>query len=276
MVVIIGDNGTFAPGVKPPFDYNRAKGYVNQTGVWVPLIVAGPLVNSPGREVSAMVNIADLFQFFGEIAGVDVHKEVPKSHRLDSQAMLPYLTNPDQAEIRQTNFTQTANNIHLDNVQPPPCVIPLTSPPTCVQVFTNQGVCQYEGGDWYGPGAPQQYSSCCAVQNAHVYSDLQILPDSQTATRNDLFKVIQKKTPDCSNPGGEVIENQFFTINENAPLPKIDRDQDNLCDSTGCPNGLNQVQQANYNALMADMQATLQSEPPCPGDGNEDKQVNQE
>jgi arylsulfatase A-like enzyme len=44
MVIIIGDNGTFAPGVKVPFDSSRAKGYVYQTGVWVPLIAAGPLI----------------------------------------------------------------------------------------------------------------------------------------------------------------------------------------------------------------------------------------
>ena len=157
MVLIIGDNGTFAPGVKAPFDKNRAKGSVYQTGVWVPLIVSGPLVNSPDREVTSMVNIADLFQLFGEIAGVDVHKAVPKSHILDSASMLPYLTNPDQPSIRQTNFTQTANNIHVNNRPPPPCVIPLTSPPTCAQVFNDQGVCEYEGGTWYGPG--RRYST---------------------------------------------------------------------------------------------------------------------
>ena len=61
MVIIIGDNGTFAPGVKVTFDSSRATGYVYQTGVWVPLIVAGPLVAYPGRQVTSMVNIADLF-----------------------------------------------------------------------------------------------------------------------------------------------------------------------------------------------------------------------
>ena len=97
--------------MKVPFDSNRAKGYVYQTGVWVPLIVAGPSVASPGREVKNMVNIADLFQLFGELAGVDVHKAVPASHVLDSQSMLPYLTNANQPSIRQTNFTQTSGNI---------------------------------------------------------------------------------------------------------------------------------------------------------------------
>jgi arylsulfatase A-like enzyme len=77
MVVIVGDNGTFAPGVKAPFDPYEAKGWVYQTGVWVPLIVSGPLVSDPNRDVDAMVNVADLFQLFGEVAGVNVHQAVP-------------------------------------------------------------------------------------------------------------------------------------------------------------------------------------------------------
>lgn len=116
MIVIIGDNGTFAPEVKPPFDYNRAKGYVNQTGVWVPLIVAGPLVNGPGRQISAMVNIADLFQFFGEIAGIDVHKEVPKSHRLDSQAMLPPRVDERRRQVLQP---RRVHQIPVETTNPP-------------------------------------------------------------------------------------------------------------------------------------------------------------
>ncbi|MBI3801231.1 MAG: sulfatase-like hydrolase/transferase, partial [Deltaproteobacteria bacterium] len=83
MVVVVTDNGSFPTDVKEPFDLNRAKGTSYQTGVWVPLIVAGPLVNSPNREVTHMVNVADLFELFGELGGVDVHKRVPKSHTLD-------------------------------------------------------------------------------------------------------------------------------------------------------------------------------------------------
>ena len=45
MVILVGDNGTLGTTVKPPFDPQRAKGTAYQTGVWVPLIVAGPLVN---------------------------------------------------------------------------------------------------------------------------------------------------------------------------------------------------------------------------------------
>ncbi len=277
MVVIIGDNGTFAPGVKVPFDLNRAKGYVYQTGVWVPLIVSGPLVKTPDREVTSQVNVADLFQLFGEVAGIDVHKAVPKSHILDSVSMLPYLTDPDHASIRQTNFTQTGNNIHINNQAPPPCVIPLTSPATCVQVFNEQKICAYEGGTWYGPGAPVQYGSCCAVKNAGIYSSgLNILPDAQVATRNNNFKLVEKKEPDCSSPNApDLTTTEFYQINEAAPIPKIDKAADDLCSSSeGCPAGLNALQRKNYNQLLATMNATLASEPACPGDGNEDKRVN--
>jgi hypothetical protein len=157
MIIIVGDNGTYAPSVKAPFDLQHAEGFVNQTGVWVPLIVSGPLVNSPDRDVQNMVNVADLFELFGEIGGVDVHKAVPSSRILDSVPMLPYLTNPSQASLRAYNFTQTGINISAEGVRPGPCVIPIPSKsPTCVQLFPQKGICETEGGT-YG----QTFASCC-------------------------------------------------------------------------------------------------------------------
>lgn len=278
MVVIVGDNGTYAPGVKGPFDPSRSKGWVYQTGVWVPLIVSGPLVVGADREVTSMINIADLFQLFGEIAGIDVHQVVPKSHTLDSQAMLPYLINPNQPSIRTSNFTEASNNIHIDNVPPPPCVIVVTDPPTCVELFVNQGLCESEGGDWFGPGAPQQYSSCCAVQSARLAqypNGIQFLPDSQWATRDEKYKLIQKAQPNCNN--GDSTLTEFYQINENPQNPQLDNFTEALCSEATaahtCPKGLNQEQLISYNQLLTDLQTTLASETPCPGDGNEDKVV---
>ncbi len=277
-VIIIGDNGTFAPGVKTPFDPSRAKGFVYQTGVWVPLIVAGPQVVARGRDVTAMISVADLFELFGEVAGIDVRQVVPSTHILDSVSMMPYLTNPNQASLRTSNFTQGANNIHYNNQQPPPCVIALTSPPTCAQLFTTQSVCNFEGGDWYGPGAPQQYSSCCAVQAANLPQypgGIDILPDAQWATRNDNYKLVQKAQPNCSN--GDTTLTEFYAVDEAPVNPKIDKAGEALCDDTSvghkCPAGLNQDQLNNYNQLMSDLQSTISSEPACPGDGDEDKAV---
>ena len=79
MIVIVGDNGTFANAVKAPFDISRAKATAYQTGVWVPLIVAGPVVVQPDRDVEHMVNIVDVFRLFGELAGIDVAAAVPRT-----------------------------------------------------------------------------------------------------------------------------------------------------------------------------------------------------
>jgi arylsulfatase A-like enzyme len=271
-VIIIGDNGTFAPGVKYPFDLSRAKGYVYQTGVWVPLIVAGPQVDAPGRVVSSMVNIADLFQFFGEIAGIDVHQVVPPSHILDSVPLMPYLKHRNQPSLRSTNFTQDGNNIRL--TVPPPCVIPLTDPPTCIQLFNQQSICESEGGKWF-----PTYKSCCDIKNDPngPYPDnLQVFPNKQAATRNDSYKFVQITRPDCSLPKyPDVTTNEFYKINEDLLNPLIDREGENLCASPGCPRGLSGQDLENYNRLSASQYNTLHSEPRCPGDGNEDKLVNQ-
>jgi hypothetical protein len=285
MVVIIGDNGTYAPGVKAPFDPNHAKGTAYQTGVWVPLIVAGPLVNTPDREVRHMVNVADLFQLFGEIAGVDVHKVVPKSHILDSVSMLPYLTNPSQGSIRTTNFSQTGINITANGVRPFPCVVTVTDPPTCVQIFPQQELCRFEGGTWYGPGGaagPNGLATCCDVQNQFVpgtYPALDILPDAELAIRNDRFKLLQREVPNCSAGQDDTVL-EFYEINELAPVPRIDRPDgqfaNNLLPDPSLPPAqqLTPEQLANFNALSAELQALLQSEIPCFGDGNLDKKVN--
>ena len=72
--IFITDNGSNGVAVKAPFDSSRAKSTAYQTGVWVPAIVSGPGVVKPGRETDAMVNLVDLYQLFGEIAGIDVHQ----------------------------------------------------------------------------------------------------------------------------------------------------------------------------------------------------------
>jgi hypothetical protein len=260
MVIIVGDNGTFAPGVKEPFDLNHAKGYVYQTGVWVPLIVAGPMVDSPDREVKSMINITDLFQLFGEIAGADVSKIVPASHILDSQP---------------------ASNIHP--VDPYPCVITLTDPNTCVQLFNTKQLCNFEGGQWYGPNpdvGTTVYNSCCDVQRG-TKTTYNLLPVNQQAVRNDDYKIVRQTETVCAQNTGDPdttkVVNEFYKIDENAPIPMIDKTDLALCDEmTPCPSGLSAEQKKIYAQLTTSMNQTLASEPECKGDGNLDKKVNLE
>ena len=283
MIVIMGDNGTYAPGVKAPFNPLRAKATVYQTGVWVPLIVAGPLVTAPGREVRAMVNIADVFQLFGEIAGIDVHAVVPTSRPLDSVSMLPYLQERDRKSLRTTNFTQTAGNIKAAGYVVPPCVV--TAVNTCVQLFPSQALCASEGGVWWGSpdtganpplpigaGAPQP--DCCSVNKyrltqAPPQGTYAVLPDWQMAMRDDAYKLVRLATTDY-DPAAEscatTTATELYAIDEHVP-PTLDNADRNLL---APPHTLDRAERGALAKLTHALDRLLDSEVPCRGDGNLD------
>src|SRR5262249_16557403 len=223
--------------------FERAKGSVYQTGVWTPLIVAGPLVRAPGRQVTAMVNVADVYELFGEIAGLDVHKLVPKSRPLDSVSVLPYLTNPERKSLRSSSFTQTALNIRPVGFITPPCV--LTSFNTCIELVGDQPTCGVEEGTWWGQGdngtapvgagAPQR--DCCAV-NKYLLTltppqqPYGVLPKFQMAIRDDRYKLVRKEITDYSVDAGTCVTTdytEFYAIDEAVP-PQLDNARLDLLD----------------------------------------------
>jgi len=281
MIVILGDNGSYAPTVKLPFDALHSKGTSYQTGVWVPLIVAGPLVAEPDREVTQMVNVADLFALFGEIGGVNIKKAVPSSHVLDAVSMLPYLTKTSQRSLRDMNFTQVGISITANNVQPAACVIQVQGAPACVQLFPSQDICKNQGGDWYGDGSPTPLGSCCTVKNAGIYDPdtFKILPNASWAIRNERFKLLQKELADCSVPGFPTTTvTEFYAVDEAPVFPRLDRPDgdlaNNLLPDGKDPQTLPTLQKKNFFDLMASLETLFKSEVPCPGDGNLDKVVN--
>jgi arylsulfatase A-like enzyme len=285
MVIIVGDNGSYLQTVRLPFDPTRGKGTPYQTGVWVPLIVAGPLVDQVNvdSEVRHMVNAAvDVYQLFGEVAGIDVRREVPLSHALDARSMLPYLTTPGQKSLRKSNFTQTGTNLKAPGDPIPPCVLPLGNSNVCTQIFTFQALCNTEGGTWYGPGNPDFPNGlvdCCAVQEQAGLPNLELLAHDAWAVRDNHFKLVRTQVENCQPNGANQLELQyeFYTIDEAAPVPKLDREQDNLLTAPTLPaQGLTPDQQAHFDVLLAELLALLRTEPACPGDGNLDKRVNQE
>jgi arylsulfatase A-like enzyme len=280
MVVIIGDNGTYTMTVKAPFDPLHAKAYVNQTGVWVPLIVAGPLVEAPGREVSAMVNAADLFALFAELGGVDLRKAIPATRAIDAVPMLPYLKNPDQAPLRATNWTQSGLNLRATTTVQGACVV--RSVNVCTTLFPQKGLCEMEGGDWYGAGTTMPdvpstgYSSCCQVQKFQLDNDdevASVLPSAQYAVRNADYKLIRSITP-TYQPGNDSCEDVeaegFFEINQNTPIPRIDFPAFDLLLR---PTGLSGAEATSLVDLQDEMERVLASAPPCVGDGNLDGRV---
>ncbi len=271
MLVVVGDNGSYLQTVRLPFDPTRAKGTVYQTGVWVPLIVSGPLVDPRlvDSEIPHMVNAAvDVFSLFGEVAGVDVRNEVPRSRTLDARPLLPYLTNPGQKSLRTTNFTQTGTVLQAPGVVPP-CVLPAADEQICTQLFTFQELCETEGGTWYG-----NLTSCCELQAQDP--SVTILPYAASAMRDDRFKLVRTEIENCTT-GQLDVQHEFYEINEAAPLPMLDRARDNLLDApTLPPEGLTPEQRKHFNKLLAELRTVLNSESDCPGDGNLDKQVNRE
>lgn len=276
-VIVVGDNGTYGPTVKPPFNPDRAKGTVYQAGVWTPLIIAGPGVVMPNRNVDAMVNSADLYQLFAEIAKVPVPPNVPNSRVVDGKTMMRYLKQANARPVRDTNYTYMGTNDHAPGTVISPCYLPKLN--ICAQIFTSEELCADEGGEWFGPNGvagAEGYTSCCQVQAYEAEQNpsaapVTILPDTQEAIRNTTYKLVALSGPQCSNgvKVGETTTHEFYTVDQNAPVPKQDNAESNLL-----LRPLSPVDQQNYNALNKQLTALDNSVQSCPGDGNKDGVVN--
>jgi hypothetical protein len=287
LIVIVGDNGTFGPAVNPPFDGSRAKATPYQTGVWVPLIAAGPMVKSPGRQVSAMVNGVDLYKLFTEIAGIDADKVVPKAQRLDAVRMLSYLTQPKSKAIRKTNLTQTGENVRLPELREyTPCVL---GPPYngVTLFFPRKAICEKNGGTWYGPGSsvaevpPEGLRDGCAVNEFRV--NTQMLPpvtvdqSLKTAIREDNYKLVELVELDCDTeiPREITTTMEFYRIDEKGPTPLLDREANNLLKDSGVDD-LTREEQRVFGHLARQLgkwKDTIVTS--CPGDGNLDLVVDE-
>ncbi len=275
VIVIVGDNGSLAAAVKQPFDPSRAKGSTYQTGVWAPLIVAGPQVVEPGRTVDHMLNMVDLFEFFGEVAGIDVHQEVPRT--VDSVSVLPYLTNPEQAGLRTTNFAVSGLNYQANGARNGPCVISTA----CTVIPTSKSVCEDNQGEWWGPGYEEDsnvvpnggvgYLTCSEVNQVRYKNGmdlLNIVPESSVAVRDERYKLVRNTSvvyvPETDGFRTDRTE-ELFEINQAVPVPLLDTAERNLLVPPISP----ELQRIR-DELAGKMEEILASEVDCPGDGNID------
>jgi len=103
-VIFIGDNGTVQRQSVAPFNGLRAKGTPYEGGVNVPLLISGPDVQQPGREVTALACAVDVFATVVELGNAAAG--LPPFLVHDSQSLVPYLTDPNQANIRQFAYTE--------------------------------------------------------------------------------------------------------------------------------------------------------------------------
>ena len=291
LIVYVNDNGSFGSNTRLPFDPQRAKGTVYQTGVWAPLIVAGPMVNQPNRSVEAMINIADVYQLAGEVAGVDVH-EAASPRTIDAQSMLPYLKQPNQLSIRKTNFAQIGLNRMINDTIQAPCQFASS----CSHVLLSKEVCEDNLGVWFGPDAKGTYPSsptqtvlnppeipeggfqhCCQVQNWLVSEGqpaATVIPQNAWAIRNDQgyklvrnsWKNYQPTNPDATEEGCvDVTTEELYQVDEAIPTPKLDRNGTQLDYSVA-----GSTNHQMYSTLKMELDDLLSSHEDCPGDGNGD------
>ena len=102
-VVFFGDNGSPGQASVAPFVSSHAKGSPYEGGVNVPLLVAGPIVTSPGREVSALISVVDVFASLSDLVGVDLSPPIISQ---DSVSFVPYLTDPAQPPLRERVYSE--------------------------------------------------------------------------------------------------------------------------------------------------------------------------
>lgn len=314
LVVVIGDNGTYVNSVKftapGRFDPMRAKASPYQTGVWVPLLAAGPMVTAPGREVPHMVGAVDLFQLFAEIAQADVASAATPNRPLDAQPMLAYLTNAEQAPIRETNFTEMGTSLRSEAAaaNESPCVIPNANN-VCTTLFPERGVCQAQGGIWYGDNQSSEtagipaagYRNCCQAQayRLSLGQPTTFLPSATKAFTDGTYKLVRENRYECEPDMGSAdpsayrysttrfnILDGLYQIDTATPNPLLDRDGSALVPVAAPPldtSPLSIQQQQAYASLKAEMDRhdTVAAynlnydSVNCPGDGNRDGVVDQ-
>lgn len=298
IIIYVNDNGSLGSQVRLPFDPYRAKGTSYQTGVWTPMLIAGADVNpqNKGKDVQALVNIADLYELIGNVAGVDVRKNNP--YTVDSVPMVQYLADNTAPSQRNYDFNLVGPNTQANGDINGPCQFAGSNPPSCSQIPVTKSVCEDNGGTWFGPGATGNYPTgntftpipsqgfkyCCQVQQWIVQNGGvagTVIPTTSMAVRDKLgYKLVRNQWNDydASSVSGcqEVTEDELYVVGQKNPVapnaPLLDTEQRMI------PTPYNQLQQTKYNELSSYLNNTLASAPDClaQGDGNRDGVVDQQ
>ena len=282
VVIVFGDNGSYLTTVRLPFNPTRAKATAYETGVRVPLVIAGGPVESPGRSVDHMVNIVDLFELFASLAGVDVDAALPPGRVVDSKPMIQYLLDPAAPSARTSNFTQ----YYAAELIAPcyPCIISAFGIDACTDtILTTETLCTENGGVWYGPTSTDPepvYLDCCDAYYGLGYADgsnrdqFEAVYAAQSAVTDGRYKLVYSDQPQCLVDAG-ASDYEFYDLFECHAADVlfghgIDNPEYDLL-ASGRP--LTALQQAAYDALLAELDAIESSMTPCVGDLTLDGEV---
>ena len=104
-IIFVGDNGSTASTVAPPYDPAKSKAEVYDNGIHVPLLIAGAGIAQPGRLVAGLVSTVDIFPTVLQLAGID-QGVVPNGTKIDGISMVPYMQNPGSASLHKYIYTE--------------------------------------------------------------------------------------------------------------------------------------------------------------------------
>ncbi len=91
-IIFMGDNGTPAQVIQPPYSSTRAKGTLYEGGIRVPLIISGAGIANRNRISASVVHCVDLFATILELADVNLAAALPTNHVVDSQSLVGILS----------------------------------------------------------------------------------------------------------------------------------------------------------------------------------------
>ena len=259
--------------MRDPFNPLRAKATAYETGIRVPLVIAGGPTTAPGRAVDHMVNIVDLYQLWGELANINVHTAVPEGRRLDCRSMLPYLKYPAAPSVRSWNYSEYFAPQLADPCSP--CLITTGSVDTCTDtILTTQSLCESQGGVWH-----PEASDCCNLldQMGNKAGTFTVIYAKQRAITDGRWKLVYSEQPACLLSQG-ACDYEFFDLSQclaaNFLFGRgIDNKQYNLLATCDAVADLNLVQRAAYIRLRAELALVQESFKSCVGDVTMDSQV---
>ncbi len=115
-VLFMADNGTAWAVTEPPFVPEHGKGTPYEGGVNVPLVVAGPAIESPGRESEALVSAVDLFASVLDLVGIDRGSVLDPAVPVDSVSFVPLLRDPTHPPTRSTVYAERFENWNWESM----------------------------------------------------------------------------------------------------------------------------------------------------------------
>jgi len=291
IIAWMGDNGTFYTSTRLPFNPLLSKATVYQTGVWVPLAVAG--VGVAKGEVDHPVNAVDLFAMFADVAGVPLSNAVPESHALDAVSIAPYFSNPSLPSLRDFNYAQSGSGVFNPFDMPQACIILLGDSGICDDVhFNGAGICESNGGQWFGVDSDDPaFPFLCCDYMLDGHEDVQpgplaqyaiSMPDNTPGYR--MWKLITTQEADCV----EALESytcldslEFYHLPNYIAPHFAALDNPNGAHSITLPldpsdliTTLTEEEYAAFMSLACELKSQWASADSCQGDANIDGRVN--